>query len=107
MIISYFIQNDKVLAEKDDYLAFKSIHENNFLKEHFKNLKGIDLQTNIFFLEEELSPFINDDSVCGVLKKLDYKGLPIVVIDNNIEKIGSILSTEELSSLLDLGISFQ
>lgn len=70
-------------------------------------MKGIDLQTNIFFLEEELSLFINDDSVCGVLKKLDYKGLPIVVIDNNIEKVGSILSTEELSNLLDLGISFQ
>lgn len=88
MIISYFIQNDKVLAGKDDYIAFKSIHENNF------------------FLEEELSPFINNDSVCGVLKKLDHKGLPIVVIDNNIEKIGNILSTEELSNLLDLGISF-
>lgn len=107
MIISYFIQNDKVLAEKDDYIAFKSIHENNFLKEHYKNLKGTEFQTNIFILEEELSPFINNDSVCDVLKKLDYKGLPIVVIDNNIEKIGNILSTEELSNLLDLGISFQ
>jgi hypothetical protein len=107
MIISYYIQNDQLLTGNDNYLAFKSIHENIFLKEQYRSLKGIEFQTNIFSLEEELSPFINDESVLNILKELDIKGLPIVIVDNNIVKIGDILLTEELSNLLDLGISFQ
>lgn len=104
MKIAYYLLNEETTPE---FEAFQAIHQDIFLKTHYKQLKNQELVTELFILNESIVPFLQNIKVVAQLKTEDLNGLPIVEIDGKIERVGKLLSVQELSDRLDIGITMQ
>lgn len=99
----YCLENDENCLELE---VFKSIHDEDFRNTY--SLYGKEeLSTHLYIKSESSIPFAQDELVAEALKREGDHALPIVICNNEIIKRGAYLSAEELSKLLDIGISTQ
>ncbi|SRR5699024_1488848 len=103
MKIEYFLLKEE---ETEEFLAFETIHENPELKNFYEKKEKQLLETHLYLLNQTIQPFLEGD-ILALLRKADLSCLPIVVIDNKICRTGKLLSAEELSNLLEIGITIQ
>ncbi|MGG5358491.1 hypothetical protein IGI57_001580 [Enterococcus sp. DIV0213j] len=77
------------------------------LKEFYNRTKNKQIETNLYFLNDSILPFINNPKILYLLETKDLESLPIVVVDGEIVKTGAYLTVEELEKLTDIGMSVQ
>ncbi|MGE6261369.1 arsenic metallochaperone ArsD family protein [Heyndrickxia sporothermodurans] len=102
--ISYYclVDNENCLELE----VFKSLHNENFRNSY--NLHSEDkLITHLYIKSESSTPFFQNELVDKELNKDGDNALPLVIINNEIIKRGDLLTVEELSDLLGIGISIQ
>ena len=104
MIISYYALNRN---NDENLFVFQSLHEDTMLKEFYNRTKSKQIETNLYFLNDSILPFISNPKILSLLETKDLESLPIVVVDGEIVKIGAYLTVEELEKLTDIGISVQ
>lgn len=102
-ISCYCLADDENCLELE---VFKSIHDESFRNSY--NLHSEEkLSTHLYIKSESNIPFTKNELVDKELKKDGDNALPLVIINNEIIKHGDLLSVEELSDLLGIGISTQ
>ncbi|GAA3015074.1 hypothetical protein GCM10019998_09010 [Tetragenococcus solitarius] len=104
MKIEYYLLKSE---NSDAFEAFSSLNQDNIFKEHYKRVKGEELITNLFILNSSIVPFLQNNVVLRELETKDITCLPIVMINDRLYLSGSIFTIEELSELLDIGITIQ
>lgn len=104
MKIEYFLPVD---CNSDELEGFKAIHNNDNLKEFYKKKEHETLETKIYNWSRSIIPFLKDSEVLNTLQREDLKCLPIVKINGSIFITQRVLSLNELSDILDIGISIQ
>ncbi|WP_429939873.1 MULTISPECIES: arsenic metallochaperone ArsD family protein [unclassified Enterococcus] len=104
MIISYYVLNRN---NDENLFVFQSLHEDTMLKEFYNRTKNKQIETNLYFLNDSILPFINNPKILYLLETKDLESLPIVVVDGEIVKTGAYLTVEELEKLTDIGMSVQ
>ena len=87
MIISYYALN----RNNDEKLfVFQSLHEDTMLKEFYNRTKSKQIETNLYFLNDYILPFISTPKILYLLQTKNLKSLLIVVIDDEIVKLAHI-----------------
>ena len=104
MIISYYALNRN---NDENLFVFQSLHEDTMLKEFYNRTKSKQIETNLYFLNDSVLPFISNPKILSLLETKDLESLPIVVIDDEIIKTGACFTVEELEKITDIGISVQ
>ncbi|MDY0405427.1 arsenic metallochaperone ArsD family protein [Virgibacillus sp. 179-BFC.A HS] len=102
--ISYYCLEDDEKCLKLE--VFKSIHDERF-RNSYNILHEEKLFTHLYMKSKSNSPFKQNELVNKELKKDGDNALPLVIINNEIVKRGDLLTVEELSDLLGIGISIQ
>lgn len=103
--LNYYCLSD-IKEDEVEIEVFKSISNQQF-KDNYVFLKGKTADINLFFYEEDIQPFTDNDLVRGVLEKEGLTKLPIVILNGKLIKKGQFLSTKEIENILDIGISIQ
>ncbi|ALS02508.1 hypothetical protein ATZ33_14310 [Enterococcus silesiacus] len=103
--IEYFILN-KNFSNNIDFDIFESINSSKF-KENYFYLKGKSLETEIIFLDESKKLLLKNKVVQKYYDKNDASVFPLVFLNDRVIKQGSFLSSDELSDILDIGLSIQ
>ncbi|AQY49822.1 hypothetical protein PWEIH_04561 [Listeria weihenstephanensis FSL R9-0317] len=94
-------QSDEIELE-----IFHSLFDKEFLESyHFVMEEQIVL--DVFYLEDSLEPFLENEAVIGLLKKDGTKALPITLKDGEIIKSKKLLSVDECAEIFDMGIFIQ
>lgn len=101
--ISYYCLVDD--ANCPELEAFKSVHDISF-RNSYNHHSEEELITHLYFKSESYTSFFQNELVDKELKNGD-NALPLVIINNEIIKRGNLLTVEELSELLGIGISIQ
>ena len=83
MIISYYALNRN---NDENLFVFQSLHEDTMLKEFYNRTKSKQIETNLYFLNDSVLPFISNPKILSLLETKDLESLPIVVIDDEIRK---------------------
>lgn len=102
--ISYYcLVDDENCPELE---AFKSVHDIGF-RNSYNHHSEEKLITHLYIKSESYTPFFQNELVDKELKKNGDNALPLIIINNEIIKRGDLLTVEELSELLGIGISIQ
>lgn len=102
--ISYYCLEDDENCPKLE--VFKSMHNISF-RNSYNHHSEEKLLTHLYIKSESYSPFFQNKLVDKELKKNGDNALPLVIINNEIIKRGDLLTVDELSELLGIGISIQ
>ncbi len=97
MILTYYLKTDSDAVNHQEFLGFQALHEDTIFKKHYEQLKGKPLITNLFFIETDTD----------LPETFTLEQLPVVEVDHEIIKINGLLTLDEISELLDIGISLQ
>ncbi|EUJ29464.1 arsenic metallochaperone ArsD family protein [Listeria cornellensis] len=103
MDISYYCSHDNGNIELE---VFKSIHNDSFRNAHLV-FAGEELNTHLYLKSESDIPFIQNKLVHAELTENGQKVLPIIIVNGMIMRRGGLLSPDELSDLLGIGIAIQ
>lgn len=87
MIISYYALNRN---NDENLFVFQSLHEDTMLKEFYNRTKSKQIETNLYFLNDSILPFMSTPKILYLLQTKNLKSLPIVVIDDEILKLALI-----------------
>lgn len=103
MDISYYCLHDNGNIELE---VFKSIHNDQFRNAHLV-FAGEELQTHLYVMSESKIPFNQNKLVRAELTENGQKVLPIIIVNGMIVRRGGLLSPDELSELLGIGMAIQ
>lgn len=103
--LNYYCLSD-IKEDEVEIEIFKSISTQQF-KDNYYFLKEKTADINLFFYDEDIQPFIDNDLVRKTLEKEGLTKLPIVILNGKLIKKGQFLSTKEIGNILDIGISTQ
>ncbi|WP_375179054.1 hypothetical protein [Enterococcus rotai] len=95
----------KNFSSNVDFEIFESIN-NKVFKENYFLIKGESLETDIIFLDEKKS-LVNNRKVQKYYDENDVSVFPLVLLNDEIISRGRFLSSDELSDILDIGLSIQ
>ena len=87
MIISYYALNRN---NDENLFVFQSLHEDTMLKEFYNRAKSKQIETNLYFLNASMLPFMSTPKILYLLQTKNLKSLLIVVIDDEIVKLAHI-----------------
>ena len=87
MIISYYALNRN---NDENLFVFQSLHEDTMLKEFYNRAKSKQIETNLYFLNDSILPFMSTPKILYLLQTKNLKSLLIVVIDDEIVKLAHI-----------------
>lgn len=97
MILSYYLKSDSEAVHDQEFLGFQLLHEDTTFKKQYEQLKKQPLITNLFLVETE----------ADLPETVTLEQLPVVEVDQEIIKINGLLTLDEISELLDIGITLQ
>lgn len=105
--IEYFLlaEEAKIFEKSINFEVFKSLNNFQFQKNYF-DLKQKKLLTDIVFLDELNLVSLENDKVLNYYDRCKDK-FPLVFLNDELIKDRDLLDVDELSDILDIGLSIQ
>ncbi|EUJ44956.1 arsenic metallochaperone ArsD family protein [Paenilisteria rocourtiae] len=101
--ISYYCLCDDENIELE---IFKYFHQNR-LKNEYLDYNDVEVETQLYIKSDSEIPFLENKLVHAELEAKGLKVLPIIIVNGMIRRRGGLLSPDELSAILNVGISIQ
>ena len=103
MKICYYLIEDMLTEE----LEIFDLLRQKVYSDIYYSLKQEKLELKVYYLKDSITPFQINQEIASEMSLNGITKLPIVTINDKIIKKGNLLSSEELSKILDIGISLQ